>query len=80
MKVSVSYSQFKAKYCRKVCALTGDPLDKEPKFVLVLNLDVGFAKDNFLVVGDKIGNAITTMMIQTGLSVPRITAMLNRAV
>ena len=79
MKVSVTYAQFKAKYSRKVCALTGEPLDKEPKFILVLNLKIGFAKDNFLVVGDKIGNAITTMMIQTGLSVPRITAMLNRA-
>ena len=79
MKVSVTYSQFKAKYCRKVCALTGEPLDTEPKFILVLNLQVGFAKDNFIVVSDKIGKAITSMMISTGLSVPKIAAMLNRA-
>lgn len=80
MKVSVTYAQFKAKYTRKVCALTGEPLDKEPKFILVLNLKIGFAKDNFIVVSDKIGNAITTMMISTGLSVPKIAAMLNRVV
>lgn len=80
MNVSVTYAQFKAKYVRKVCALTGVALDKEPKFILILNLQVGFAKDNFLVVGDKIGNAITTMMINTGMSVPKITAMLNKAV
>lgn len=79
MKVSITYAQFKAKYVRKVCALTGEPLNKEPKFILVLNLEVGFAKDNFIVVGDKIGKAITQMMIQTGLSVPKIAAMLNRA-
>lgn len=80
MKVSVTYAQFKAKYIRKTCALTDEPLNKEPKFILVLNLEIGFAKDNFIIVGDKIGKAITTMMIQTGLSVPRITALLNRAV
>lgn len=80
MKVSVSFSHFKAKYSRKVCALTGEPLNKEPKFILVLNLQVGFAKDNFIVVSDKIGKAITSMMISTGLSVPKITSMLNRVV
>lgn len=78
MKVSVTYAQFKAKYSRKVCALTGEPLDKEPKFILVLNLKIGFAKDNFIVVSDKIGKAITTMMISTGLSAPKIAAMMSR--
>lgn len=80
MNVSVSFAQFKSKYARKVCALTGEELNDDPKFILVLDLKIGFAKDNFIVVGSKIGNAITTMMVSTGFSVPRIWAMLNKVV
>jgi len=80
MKVSVSFAQFKAKYIRKVCSLTGAPLDKEPKHVLILDLQAGFAKDNFLVVDKKISDAVTSMMIATGMSVPKIAAMFNKAV
>lgn len=80
MNVSVSFAQFKSKYIRKICALTGEDLLEDPKFILVLDLNVGFAKDNFIVVGSKIGNAITTMMISTGYSVPRIWGMLNKVV
>ncbi|QGZ16380.1 putative anti-sigma factor [Erwinia phage Hena1] len=80
MNVSVSFAQFKSKYTRKVCALTGEELNDDPKFILVLDLKIGFAKDNFIVVGNKIGKAITTMMISTGFSVPRIWGMLNKVV
>ncbi|UYL85008.1 hypothetical protein pEaSNUABM55_00235 [Erwinia phage pEa_SNUABM_55] len=80
MNVTVSFAQFKSKYIRKVCALTGEELLDDPKFILVLDLKIGFAKDNFIVVGSKIGNAITTMMISTGFSVPRIWGMLNKVV
>lgn len=80
MTVSVTFAQFKAKYTRKVCALSGVALDKEPKYILILDLQIGFAKDNFLVVDKKISDAVTSMMIATGMSVPKIAAMFNKAV
>lgn len=80
MVVSVTFAQFKAKYTRKVCALSGVALDKEPKYILILDLQIGFAKDNFLVVDKKISDAVTSMMIATGMSVPKIAAMFNKAV
>lgn len=80
MNVSVSFAQFKSKYVRKVCALSGEDLNDDPKFILVLDLKIGFAKDNFIIVTNKLGNAITQMMISTGMSVPRIWGMLNKVV
>uniref|UniRef100_A0AAU8GET1 HNH endonuclease n=1 Tax=Salmonella phage vB_SEnST11_KE23 TaxID=3161174 RepID=A0AAU8GET1_9CAUD len=80
MKVSVTYAQFKAKYIRNTCAMTGEKLTGEPKSILILDLDVGFAKDNFIIVSKKMETAMTQLMIQTGLSLPKITAMMNKVV
>ncbi|QXL90450.1 hypothetical protein [Salmonella phage NINP13076] len=80
MKVSVTYAQFKAKYIRNTCAMTGEKLTSEPKSILIMDLDVGFAKDNFIIVSKKMETAMTQLMIQTGLSLPKITAMMNKVV
>ncbi|ALM02609.1 HNH endonuclease [Klebsiella phage vB_KpnM_KB57] len=68
MKVSVTYAQFKAKYIRSTCAMTGEKLTGEPKSILILDLNIGFAKDNFIIVSKKMETAMTQLMIQTGLS------------
>ncbi|WAK43707.1 hypothetical protein [Cronobacter phage EspYZU12] len=80
MNVSVTYAQFKAKYVRNTCSMTGEKLSGEPKSILILDLKVGFAKDNFIIVSKKMETAMTQLMIQTGLSLPKITAMLNKVV
>lgn len=80
MKVSVTYAQFKAKYVRNTCAMTGEKLSEEPKAILIMDLQVGFAKDNFIIVSKKMETAMTQLMIQTGMSLPKITAMLNKVV
>lgn len=80
MKVSVTYAQFKAKYVRNTCSMTGEKLTGEPKSILILDLKVGFAKDNFIIVSKKMETAMTQLMIQTGLSLPKITTMLNKVV
>lgn len=78
MNVSVTYAQFKAKYVRNTCSMTGEKLTGEPKSILILDLKVGFAKDNFIIVSKKMETAMTQLMIQTGLSLPKITTMLNK--
>ena len=81
MKVSVSYAQFKAKYTRTTCALTGDKLeDGEPKALLIMDMEVGFAKDNFIIVSKKMETAMTNLIINTRMSLPKIAAMLSKAV
>ena len=80
MNVTVSYAQFKAKYSRTTCALSGEKLTGEPKSILVLDLGVGFAKDNFVIVSEKLYKALTQLMISTGMSLPKITAMMNKVV
>lgn len=78
MNVSVTYAQFKAKYIRTTCSLTGEKLDSEPKSILIMDLNIGFAKDNFIIVSKKMETAMTQLMIQTGLSLPKVAAMLNK--
>lgn len=80
MSVSVTYSQFKARYIRNTCALSGEKLTEEPKSILILDLKIGFAKDNFIIVSKKMETAMTQLMIQTGLSLPKVAAMLNKVV
>lgn len=80
MKVSVTYAQFKAKYTRNTCAMTGEKLKGEPKSILIMDLDIGFARDNFVIVSKKMETAMTQLMIQTGLSLPAISAMLKKVV
>lgn len=80
MKVSVTYAQFKAKYIRSTCAMTGEKLTGEPKSILILDLKIGFAKDNFIIVSKKMETAMTQLMIQTGMSLPKVAAMLNKVV
>lgn len=80
MSVSVTYAQFKAKYSRKVCALTGEKLSEEPKSVLILDLDIGFAKDNFIIVSKTMEKALTQLMISTKMSLPKVAAMLSKVV
>lgn len=78
MKVSVTYAQFKAKYTRKLCAMSGEKLDKEPKDILILDLNIGFAKDNFVIVSEKMSKAMTNLMISTGMSLPTIFSMMKK--
>lgn len=80
MNVSVTYAQFKAKYTRNTCSMTGEKISGEPKSILIMDLNVGFAKDNFIIVSKKMETAMTQLMIQTGLSLPKISAMLNKVV
>lgn len=80
MNVSVTYAQFKAKYIRNTCALTGEKLATEPKSILILDLNIGFAKDNFIIVSKKMETAMTQLMIQTGMSLPKVAALLNKVV
>lgn len=80
MNVSVTYAQFKAKYSRNTCSLTGEKLTKTPKPILIMDLDLGFAKDNFIIVSEKMETALTQLMINTKMSLPKITAMLNKVV
>lgn len=80
MKVSVTYAQFKAKYLRNTCSLTAEKISGEPKSILIMDLNVGFAKDNFIIVSKKMETAMTQLMINTGLSLPKIAAMLNKVV
>ncbi len=80
MNVSVTYAQFKAKYIRNTCSLTGEKLSGEPKAILIMDLKVGFAKDNFIIVSKKMETALTQLIIQTEMSLPKITAMLNKVV
>lgn len=80
MSVSVTYAQFKAKYIRNTCAMTGEKLSGEPKSILIMDLRIGFAKDNFIIVSKKMETAMTQLMINTGLSLPKIAAMLNKVV
>lgn len=80
MNVSVTYAQFKAKYTRNTCAMSGEKLKGEPKSILIMDLQIGFARDNFIIVSKKMETAMTQLMIQTGLSLPAITAMLKKVV
>lgn len=80
MNVSVTYAQFKAKYTRNTCAMSGEKITGEPKAILILDLKIGFAKDNFIIVSKEMEKAMTQLMIQTGMSLPKITAMLNKVV
>ncbi len=80
MNVSVTYAQFKAKYIRNTCSLTGEKLSGEPKAILIMDLNVGFAKDNFIIVSKKMEKALTQLMISTQLSLPKVSAMLNKVV
>lgn len=80
MNVSVTYAQFKAKYIRNTCSLTGEKLSGEPKAILIMDLNVGFAKDNFIIVSKKMEKALTQLMISTQLSLPKVAAMLNKVV
>ena len=80
MNVSVTYAQFKAKYIRNTCALTGEKLSGEPKSILIMDLKIGFAKDNFVIVSKKMETAMTQLIIQTGMSLPKVAAMLNKVV
>lgn len=80
MNVSVTYAQFKAKYVRNTCALTGEKLSGEPKSILIMDLKIGFAKDNFVIVSKKMETAMTQLIIQTGMSLPKVAAMLNKVV
>lgn len=80
MNVSVTYAQFKAKYTRNTCSLTQEKLSGEPKAILIMDLNVGFAKDNFIIVSKKMEKALTQLMISTQLSLPKIAAMLNKVV
>lgn len=80
MNVSVTYAQFKAKYVRNTCSLTGEKLSGEPKAILIMDLNIGFAKDNFIIVSKKMEKALTQLMISTQLSLPKVAAMLNKVV
>lgn len=80
MKVSATYAQFKAKYIRNTCALTGEKISNDQKAVLVLDLELGLAKDNFVIVSGKMQKAMTDMMIATGLSLPQVFAMLKKVI
>lgn len=80
MSVSVTYSQFKARYMRGTCAMSGEKLPEEPKAILILDLQLGFAKDNFLIVSRKMETAMTNLMISTGMSLPKVAAMLQKVV
>lgn len=80
MNVSVTYAQFKAKYIRNTCSLTQEKLSGEPKAILIMDLNVGFAKDNFIIVSKKMEKALTQLMISTQLSLPKVAAMLNKVV
>lgn len=80
MKVSATYAQFKAKYIRNTCALTGEKINNDEKAVLVLDLELGLAKDNFVIVSGKMQKAMTDMMIATGLSLPKVLAMLKKVI
>lgn len=80
MNVTVTYSQFKARYIRTTCSLTGEKLSGEPKSVLILDLEVGFAQDNFIIVSKAMEKAMTQLMITTKMSLPKITAMLKKVI
>lgn len=80
MNVSVTYAQFKAKYIRNTCSMTGEKLSSEPKAILIMDMKIGFAKDNFVIVSKKMETAMTQLIIQTGMSLPKVAAMLNKVV
>lgn len=80
MPVSVTYAQFKAKYMRTTCAISGEKLASEPKAILILDFGMGFAKDNFIVVSKTMETAMTQLMINTKMSLPKVVALLNKVV
>lgn len=75
VNVSITYAQFKAKYARKYCALTGEPLPEGRKPVLLVDHDKGFSAQNMLIVHPRIEAAVTKLMVDLHMDLRQIAQM-----
>ena len=75
VNVSITYAQFKAKYARKYCALTGEPLPEGRKPVLLVDHDKGFSAQNMLIVHPRIESAVTKLMVDLHMDLRQIAQM-----
>lgn len=75
VNVSITYAQFKAKYARKYCALTGEPLPEGRKPVLLVDHDKGFSAQNILIVHPRIEAAVTKLMVDLHMDLRQIAQM-----
>lgn len=75
VNVSITYAQFKAKYARKYCALTGEPLPEGRKPVLLVDHDKGFSSQNMLIVHPRIEAAVTKLMVDLHMDLRQIAQM-----
>lgn len=75
VNVSITYAQFKAKYARKYCALTGEPLPEGRKPVLLVEHDKGFSAQNMLIVHPRIEAAVTKLMVDLHMDLRQIAQM-----
>lgn len=75
VNVSITYAQFKAKYARKYCALTGEPLPEGRKPVLLVDHDKGFSAQNMLIVHPRIETAVTKLMVDLHMDLRQIAQM-----
>lgn len=75
VNVSITYAQFKAKYARKYCALTGEPLPEGRKPVLLVDHNKGFSAQNMLIVHPRIEAAVTKLMVDLHMDLRQIAQM-----
>ena len=75
VNVSITYAQFKAKYARKYCALTGEPIPEGRKPVLLVDHDKGFSAQNMLIVHPRIEAAVTKLMVDLHMDLRQIAQM-----
>lgn len=77
MKVDVSFAQYKRKFVRKTCAMSGEELSDNEKYVLIMDLDSGFSAGNFVIVSQKMQTAMSNLIAQTKLPLPDVYAMMK---
>lgn len=78
--VEISYSDFKAKYRGKRCKFTQKNLEKDDKFMLMLDNNKPLTRDNVVLVDAEYGKKINEATELMGLSVAEMAKMFKRLV
>lgn len=78
--VEISYSDFKAKYRAKRCKFTQKNLEKDDKFMLMLDNNKPLTRDNVVLVDAEYGKKLNEATELMGLSVAEMAKMFKRLV
>lgn len=78
MKFDISYAEFKGRFGRKTCALSGKVLTLDDKFVLVLDSKKPLSRENLAVVDEQLGHKVNKMSEEMGISIEEMAKMFKR--